>query len=38
MKGWTAATTHGVTRKRGTKGLQNTGNLFPKNLQLKDVR
>ena len=28
---------HGVTRKRNTKRLRPTGNLFRKNLQLKDV-
>ena len=28
---------HGVTRKRGTRKLQHTGNLFRKNLQLKDA-
>ena len=37
MKGWTATARHGVTRKRSTKRLQHTGNLFRKNLQLKDV-
>ena len=26
---------HGITRKRSTKRLQHTGNLFRKNLQLK---
>ena len=30
-------TRHGVTRKRKTKRLSHTGNLFRKNLQLKDV-
>ena len=30
-------TTTGVTRKRTTKRLKHTGNLFGKNLQLKDV-
>ena len=30
-------TRHGVTRKRNTKRLRHTGNLFRKNLQLKDV-
>ena len=29
--------THGVRRKRSTKRLQHIGNLFRKNLQLKDV-
>ena len=37
MQGLTATTGHGVTRKRNTKGLRHTGNLFRKNLQLKDV-
>ena len=37
MQGWTATARHGVTRKRITKRLQHTGNLFRKNLQLKDV-
>ena len=32
MQGWTATTRHGVTRKRSTKGLKHTGNLFRKNL------
>ena len=36
-KGRTATTRRGVTRKRRTKRLKNTGNLFTKNLQLKDV-
>ena len=36
MEGWTATSTHGVTRKR-IKRLKHTGNLFRKNLQLKDV-
>ena len=35
MQGWTATTEHGVTRKRSTKRLQYTENLFRKNLQLK---
>ena len=34
---WTATTGHGVTRKRSTKRLQYTGNLFRRNLQLKDL-
>ena len=34
MEGWTATTRHGVTRKRSTKRLKHTGNLFRKNLQL----
>ena len=37
MQGWTATTRHEVTRKRNTKRLRHTGNLFRKNLQLKDV-
>ena len=37
MQGWTATTRHGVTRKRNTKRLRRTGNLFRKNLPLKDV-
>ena len=37
IQGWTANTRHGVTRKRNTKRLKHTGNLFRKNLQLKDV-
>ena len=34
---WTTTTRHGITRKRNTKRLKRTGNLFRKNLQLKDV-
>ena len=37
MQGSTATTRHGVTRKEAKKGLQDTANLFRKNLQLKDV-
>ena len=37
MKGWTATTRHGITRKRSTKRLQDTGNLFRKNLLVKNV-
>ena len=37
MQGWTATKQHGVTRKRSTKRLKHTGNLFRKNLQLKGV-
>ena len=37
IQSWTATTRHGVTRKRNTKRLRHTGNLFRKNLQLKDV-
>ena len=35
MQGWTATTRYGVTRKRSTKSLKPTGNLFRKNLQEK---
>ena len=31
MQGWTATTRHGVTRKRSTKRLRDTGNFFWKN-------
>ena len=37
MQGRTTTRRHGVTRKRSTKRLKHTGNLFRKNLQLKDV-
>ena len=37
MQSWTATTRHGVTRKEAQKGLQDTENLFRKNLHLKDV-
>ena len=37
MQGWTATTRQGVTRKKAQKRLQDTKNLFRKNLQLKDV-
>ena len=37
MQDWTATMRHGVTRKRSTKRLEHTGNLFRKNIQLKDV-
>ena len=37
MQGWTATLRHGVTRERSTKRLKHTGNLFRKNLHLKDV-
>ena len=37
MQGWTATTRHGLTRKEAQKILQDTENLFRKNLQLKDV-
>ena len=34
MQGWKATTMHRVPRKRSTKRLKHTGNLFTKNLQL----
>ena len=34
MQGWAATKRHGVARKRSTKRLNHTGNLFTKNLQL----
>ena len=37
MQGWTATTRHGVTKKEAQKRLQDTENLFKKNLQLKDA-
>ena len=37
MQGGTATTRHGVTRKEAQKGLEDTANLFRKDLQLKDV-
>ena len=37
MQDWIATTRHGVRRKRSTKRLKHTGNLFRKNLQWKDV-
>ena len=37
MQGWAATNRHEVTRKKSTKSLAHTGNLFTKNLQLKDV-
>ena len=37
MQGWTATLRHGVTRERSTKWLKHAGNLFRKNLHLKDV-
>ena len=36
MQDWKVTTRHGVTRKRSTKRLKHTGNLFRKNLQLKE--
>ena len=37
MQGEIATTRHGVTRKEAQKRLQDTENLFRKDLQLKDV-
>ena len=37
MQGWRATTRHEVTRKRNAKKLSHTGNIFRKNLQLKDI-
>ena len=38
MQDWTATLRHGVTRKkRSTKRVKHTGNLFKKDLKLKDV-
>ena len=37
MQGWTATMRHGFTRKRSTKRLKHTANLFRKNLQLRGV-
>ena len=37
MQGGTAAASHGVTRKRSTKRLKHTDNLFRKNLPIKNV-
>ena len=37
MQCWTATMRHGVTRKRSSKRLKHTQNLFRKNLQSKDV-
>ena len=37
MEGWRVTTRHGDTRKRSTKRLKHTGNLFRKNQQLKDA-
>ena len=37
MQGSTLTTKHEVTRKRSTKRLKYTGNLFRKNLQLTDI-
>ena len=37
MQAWTATTMHEVTRKKAQKRLEDTENLFRKNLQLNDV-
>ena len=37
MQVWTATRRHGVTRKRSTKRLKHTGNMFKKNLLLEGV-
>ena len=37
MQGWTATMRHGVTQKKAQQRLQDTENLFRRNLQLKDV-
>ena len=37
MQGRTDTTRHGITRKRNTKRLKHTGNLFRRNLQLIGV-
>ena len=37
MQGCTATARHAITWKRSTQRLNNTRNLFSKNLQLKDV-
>ena len=37
MQSWATTTRHGVTRKRSTKRLKDTGNLFRKKEQLKGV-
>ena len=37
MQGSTVTTRHGVTRKRSTKRLKHTGNMFKKNLLLEGV-
>ena len=37
MQGLRANTGHGVSRKGNSKRLRHTGNLFRKNLQLKDA-
>ena len=37
IQDWIAIERHEVTRKRSTKGLDNTEYLFKKSLQLRDV-
>ena len=37
MQGRRVTTNHGVTRKKDSKRLRHTDNLFRKNLQLKDA-
>ena len=37
MPSWTVTTRHGVTRKEAQKRLEDTENLFRKNLQVRDV-
>ena len=38
MQGWTATIRYGITRKRSTKWLKHTGNLFRKNLQIQGLK
>ena len=38
MQGWTATKQHRVTIKEAQKRLQDTENLYRKNLQLKDLK
>ena len=37
IQDWKSTTRHGVTRKRSIKREKHTGNLFRKNLKLKDA-
>ena len=37
MQDWTATTRHGFTKKRNTKRVKHTGNMFRKNLQMEGV-
>ena len=37
MQVWTASTKYGVTRKRSSKRVKHTENLFRKNIQVKSV-